>query len=388
MRDAFDLDPRITHLNHGSFGAVPRVVAEEQRRWRDRAEANPMRFFKVESPALRARARETAADLLEVGPDEVAMVRNVTQAVSTVLSSLAAHGALGPGDVVLLADQGYESVRRSVDHWCGRTGAAYDVVAVPVVASPELVVEAFRSGCAAAARRGDRVALVVVDQVSSPTGAVLPVREVASVAREAGALVLVDAAHAPGHLPALPAESGADFWTGTWHKWGFAPRGTSALWVCEEQRDGIAPLSTSWNSHLDFAQRFDIQGTDDYSAWFSLGAAAAFWRDAGGPEIAKQAVDLLDDGAAAVQAVLPETGVAVPERPAPCLRLVPLPDGVADTEAKALGLYEAVSRRRVEAQVLAFGGRGWIRLSGTAYNEPADYQRLADVLPAALEEQA
>ena len=60
MRDAFDLDPAVVHLNHGSFGAVPRVVAETQRSWRDRAEANPMRFFRVELPGLRVRARETA----------------------------------------------------------------------------------------------------------------------------------------------------------------------------------------------------------------------------------------------------------------------------------------------------------------------------------------
>jgi isopenicillin-N epimerase len=60
---------------------------------------------------------------------------------------------------------------------------------------------------------------------------------------------------------------------------------------------------------------------------------------------------------------------------------VPLPDGVATTEDDADRLYEALSARRVEAQVVAYGGRGWIRLSGAVYNEPADYERLADVLP-------
>ncbi len=67
MRDAFLLDPTVVHLNHGSFGAVPRVVLEAQQRVRDRAEANPMRFFRVESPGLRAHAREVAAAFLGVG---------------------------------------------------------------------------------------------------------------------------------------------------------------------------------------------------------------------------------------------------------------------------------------------------------------------------------
>ena len=132
MRDAFCLDPSITHLNHGSYGTVPRVVAEEQRRFRDRAEANPMRFFRVEAPGLRAEAREVAAQFLGVGADEVALVRNVTDATATVLASLHEQGRLGPGDVIVLNEQGYESVKRSVAHWCGRTGASYHVVSFPV----------------------------------------------------------------------------------------------------------------------------------------------------------------------------------------------------------------------------------------------------------------
>ncbi|MGZ4485125.1 MAG: hypothetical protein ACXVW8_12425, partial [Nocardioidaceae bacterium] len=118
MRDAFSLDPTITHLNHGSFGTVPRIVQERQSTIRGRAEANPMRFFRVESPGLKAAARETAAKFLGVGADEVALVRNVTEAAATVLSALAWQGRLGAGDVVLVNQQGYESVRRTVDLWC------------------------------------------------------------------------------------------------------------------------------------------------------------------------------------------------------------------------------------------------------------------------------
>jgi isopenicillin-N epimerase len=74
----------------------------------------------------------------------------------------------------------------------------------------------------------------------------------------------------------------------------------------------------------------------------------------------------------------------MPAEPSPCLRLVALPDGVADDEDKVDALYLAISAEQVEAQVVAFGGRGWIRLSGAAYNEPADYERLAAVLPPLL----
>jgi isopenicillin-N epimerase len=389
VRDAFDLDPTITHLNHGSFGAVPRVVSEAQQGLRARAEANPMRFFRVESPGLKADARATAAEFLGVGDDEVALVRNVTQAVATVLASLHAQGRLGPGDVVVLNEQGYESVKRSVAHWCGRTGASYHVVSFPVGADAARVVQAYRHAFEVVAARGGTVRLVAVDHITSPTGTVLPVAEVCAAAREAGALSLVDAAHVPGHVDASPLATGADFWTGTWHKWGFAPRGTSALWVAETEREGMLPLTTSWNHGQAFPLPFDTHGTDDYSGWYSLGAAVAFWHEAGGLDLGAKARALLDAGAAVVDESVRRTGrprgeVALPAEPSPCLRLVALPDGVADTEAKANAVYEALSARAVEAQVVAFGGRGWIRLSGAPYNEAADYERLADLLPEVL----
>ena len=389
MRDAFSLDPSITHLNHGSFGAVPRAVAEEQQRWRARAEANPMRFFRVDSPGLKAQARSVAAEALGVGDDEVALVSNVTQATATVLASLARQDRLGAGDVIVLNAQGYESVRRSVAHWCTRTGASYDVVQFALDADEEQVVAAYRSALDAVAARGQSVRLVLTDHITSPTGSVLPFEAICAAARSVGALSFVDAAHAPGHVDGRPSTSGADFWTGTWHKWGFAPRGTSALWVAEPERSELLPLTTSWNHGMPFPLPFDTHGTDDYSGWYSLEAALAFWRDAGGLGIGERGRALLDEGAAVVDAAVAETGrtrddVPLPRQPAPCLRMVALPNGVADTEEKADAVYQALGAERIEAQLVAFGGRGWIRLSGAVYNEPGDYEHLAKVLPSVL----
>jgi isopenicillin-N epimerase len=389
VRDAFGLDPVLTHLNHGSFGAVPRVVAEHQQRVRDRAEANPMRFFRVDSPALKAEARAVAGAFLGVGADELALVRNPTQATSVLLSSLHEQGRLGPDDVIVLNEQGYESVKRAVAHWCGRTGASYHVVSFSLDADADRIVQAYRHAFDEVRDRGDRVRLVITDHITSPTGTVLPAAAICAAARSVGALSYVDAAHVPGHVGARPAESGADFWTGTWHKWGFAPRGTSVLWVAEAEREGIAPLTTSWNHGQPFPLPFDASGTDDFTGWFSLGAAVDFWRDAGGLAIGDRSRTLLDVGAAVVEDAVRRTGLPLdaprlPVTPSPCMRLVALPDGVATDLEDADRLYERFSAGRVEAQVVAFGGRGWIRLSGAVYNEPGDYERLAAVLPQAV----
>lgn len=389
MHGAFDLDPTLIHLNHGSFGAVPRVVTEAQAAFRARAEANPMRFFRVESPDLKARARETAAAFLGASPDELALVRNPTTATATVLSSLARNGRLGEGDVVLVNEHSYGAVLRAVSRWCAETGASYDVVALAVAATQEEVVQAHRDAVEAVRARGQNLRLVVVDEIASPLGNRLPVAELVDLAHDAGAMVLLDAAHAPGHVPVDPAATCAEFWTGTWHKWGFAPRGTSALWVAAGERQATLPLTTSWNHGEPFPLPFDATGSDDYSGWYALEAAIAFWRDSGGLEMAErgrrlleQAVPFLDEAVASTS--LPVTGAVPPPDPSPCMRLLALPDGVATTPENADALYRALSAERVEALVVAHGGRGWIRLSAALYNQPSDYDRLADALPELL----
>jgi isopenicillin-N epimerase len=389
VRDAFSLDPSVTHLNHGSFGTVPRIVQERQRAIRDRAESNPQRFFRVEAPGLKAEARAVAASFLSAGADEVALVRNVTESVATVLSSLSWQGRLGVGDVVVMTEQGYESVKRAVAHWCTRTGATYDVVPLPVDSTAEAVIAAHRVAFDEIESRGDVVRIVAIDQITSPTGTVLPVEALCAAAGERGALSFVDGAHVPGHVEVVPGRTGADFWTGTWHKWGLAPRGTTALWVAEPERDGVEPVTTSWNHGMSFPLPFDTHGTDDYSNWLSLEAAIEFWRDAGGYGIGDRARSMLDVAVPVVEAAIASTGLPVtdarpPLTPSPCMRMVALPDGIGDTEERSDAIYEALSAHKLETQPVACGGRGWIRLSGAVYNEAADYERLADVLPDVL----
>lgn len=382
--EAFGLDPSVVHLNHGSFGAVPTVVSQAQRRVRDRIEANPLRFHRVELPRLKAEARQVAGEFLGVGADDVALVRNVTHGTATVLATLAGRGRLGPGDAVILAQHAYESVSAMVARLCRRLGVVCEIAAFPVDAGPETVVQAHLDALERINARGERAALAVVDHVASPTAAVVPVRRLTAAMREAGALSLVDAAHVPGQLPARPEATGADFWTGSWHKWGFAPRGTTALWAAPDQRQHLEPLATGAPVGTPFPLGFDRTGTDDATGWCCLPDAIGFWNDCGGPAIAERGRALVDQGAETVTAALPEVDAPTPPETAPCMRLVPLPDGVASTLHDADMVYERLSRSGFEVQVVAYDGRGYLRLSAALYNEPDDYERLAKILPDLL----
>ena len=81
----WDLDPEVSYLNHGSFGATPRAVIEEQRRWQTRLEANPMGFLESEVYEALAAARKALAELLSCDAGDLALIENATSGVNTCL---------------------------------------------------------------------------------------------------------------------------------------------------------------------------------------------------------------------------------------------------------------------------------------------------------------
>ena len=92
IRAMWPLEPTVAHLNHGSYGAVPTPVLEEQQSWRQRMESNPVRFFNRELPTALAGARGELAGFLGADPSGLVFVHNATTAASTVLASLPARG--------------------------------------------------------------------------------------------------------------------------------------------------------------------------------------------------------------------------------------------------------------------------------------------------------
>src|SRR5262249_2571740 len=147
---------------------------------------------------------------------DLAFVENATSAINAVLRSL----DFKPGDEILINSQSYGAVRQAVRHICERTGAKAiePQIAIPVADASQL-----------APTVGPKTRLVIVDHISSPTGLIWPVEKFVAAARERGALVLVDGAHAPGQLDLNVPALGADWYTGNCHKWLYAPRGCGFL---------------------------------------------------------------------------------------------------------------------------------------------------------------
>ena len=121
------LDPEVSYLNHGSFGATPRAVIEEQRRWQTKLEANPMAFLESEVYGALAAARQALAQMLSCDADDLALIENATSGVNTVLRSL----RFEPGDEILVPDHAYQACRNTIDYVADRWGATVVTVNLP-----------------------------------------------------------------------------------------------------------------------------------------------------------------------------------------------------------------------------------------------------------------
>ncbi len=259
VRALWPLESTVAHLNHGSYGAVPRPVLEEQQSWRDRMESNPLRFFNRELPAALAAARAEVAAFLGAADGSLAFVPNATTGASTVLATF----PLEAGDAVLLTDHAYGAVRIAAHRFAADRGARVDTVSVPLTADDDEVVAAVLG----AVHDGTRLA--VLDQVTSPTARRFPLVELVPALQQRGVAVLVDGAHAPGMLDLDLERLGADFFVGNLHKWCCAARGTAVLHAAERWRPRLRPLVASWGEHEGFPLAFDDTGTDDPTAWLS-----------------------------------------------------------------------------------------------------------------------
>ena len=375
VRALWPLEPTVAHVNHGSYGAVPTPVLEEQQSWRDRMESNPLRFLRREAPAALVAARAEVAAFLGAGPTSLAFVHNATSGASTVLAAF----PLEPGDAVLLTDHAYGAVRIAAERFAPDRGARVDSVHLPLTAEDDEVVDTVLGAL------HERTRLVVLDQVTSPTARRLPLVRLVPALQERGVAVLVDGAHAPGMLAVDLDRLGADFFVGTLHKWCCAPRGTGVLHAAERWRPALRPLVASWGEDEGFPLAFDDTGTEDPSAWLSAPRALRVLEGLGLDRLRRHNVELAVAGQLEVAAALHVPAADLPRDSGVSMQLVPLPEGVADTPAAAGALQDRIGEQAaVEVAISSFDGRGYVRLSAHAYNAPADYRRLATDLPGLL----
>lgn len=392
LLSTWSLDPGVVFLNHGSFGAAPRSVLEEQARLRAHLERQPVRFFIRELEAMLDGVRGALGRFLRAHPDDLALLSNATTGVNTVVRSL----DFRPGDELLTTTHAYHACANALAYVAERTGAQVVTAEVPFpLLGPETVVDAVL------AKVTERTRLVLLDHVTSPTGVVFPVERLVPVLQERGVDVLVDGAHAPGMLPLQLEALGAAYYTGNCHKWLCAPKGAAFLYVRRDRQDRIHPLTTShgWNAprtdRSRFRLEFDWCGTSDPTALLCVPAALRAMEallPGGWPEVMAKNRALVVAGRRLLCAAL-EVSPPCPEGMLGSLAAVRLPDDMGPPRS-FLGTDPLQDRlleeKSIEVPIFPWPERPsrWLRISAQAYNSAEQYAFLAQSLTELLAQSA
>ena len=383
LRSHWTLDPAVTFLNHGSFGACPRPVLAYQSRLRDELEAEPVRFLARELEPRLDEALEVLGRFIGARGKDVAAVPNATAGVNAVLRSL----ELQPGDELLVTDHGYNACRNAVEFVAQRAGAKVVVANVPFpLRSPGEVVERVL------ARVGPRTRLALVDHITSPTALVFPIAALVRELDSRGVDTLVDGAHGPGLLELDLSAIGAAYYTGNCHKWLCAPKGAAFLHVREDRQAKVRPLIISHGANATrtdrsrFRLEFDWPGTFDPTAILSVPEAIRFLGGllpGGWPALMAANRALALDGRDALCRAL-EIPPPAPDEMLAAMATVPLP-GICRPEDGPFDPLQDVLYREHQFEVPMWV---WpspkarlLRICAQRYNAKEDFERLAALLP-------
>jgi isopenicillin-N epimerase len=247
------LDPTVTMLNTGSFGPTPTPVFERVTELRRQLAAGPTDFFVRKVPPLLWHSRERTATFLGTVPQRLVFTTNVSVAINLVSGSIALDG---PGEI-LMTDHEYGAMIWAWERAAERLGLTIRTFPLPTMPSdPGEIVEA------AVKAMTPQTKLFFFSHVLSPTGLVLPAKELCAEARKRGILTVVDGAHAPAKIPLSVTAVGADFYTGNLHKWLLAPIGCGFLVIGSGMEDRLRPHIVSWGYKTNQYPISDASGSN------------------------------------------------------------------------------------------------------------------------------
>ncbi|MGZ2744699.1 aminotransferase class V-fold PLP-dependent enzyme [Burkholderia stagnalis] len=379
LKSLFLLDPDVTYLNHGAYGATPRLVFERHVQWQYELEREPVDFLSRRATERLAQSRAVLAEYVDTERDNLVYVSNGTTGVNIIARSL----PLGPGDELLTTDHEHGGIDRLWRYTAQRRGfeIVRHEVALPVTTHARFVEDFW-------GRVTPRTRAILISQLTSPTALVFPVAEICARARARGILTIVDGSHVPGQLPLSLRRMDPDFFVGILHKWVCAPKGCAFMYARPDVQLLIEPLVVSWGwepknpGPSKFVEYHEWQGSRDISAFLSVPAALEFQREHDWDDVRRRCIALADDAQKEIAALTRQ-----PLYHPPGARewhgqmvCVPLPP---DTDDVWL-LNQLRHEHRIDVSVDRFDNRPRIRISIQGYNGPDDVDRLIGSLKQLL----
>ena len=367
------LDPEITYLNHGSFGARTLQVHDSQLEFKQLFERSPIQFLDRSRQDLICESRDVVSSFLQCDSSGFGFVDNATTGVACVVQSIECT----PSDEILTTNHVYNGIRQLLSHHAQRTGCSYRELEIPFP-----IKNANEILSIIVASVTSKTKLLVVDHVTSITSIVFPIDEIIHECHKRGILVLVDGAHASGMLDVNIDSLNADWYVGNLHKWVCAPVGAGFVWTHEKHRNSTHPLTVSHFLNTNYTDEFDWQGTKDISPWLAAATAIQTGDSIGWDRIREHNHTLatwmhqeLLEGLG-LEPIVPIDGSLLGS-----MATVVLPAGFPSTYEDCYQLRDQIfTDFKIEVPIFHFEKRCLMRVSAQLYTKNSDIGQLIDVL--------
>jgi selenocysteine lyase/cysteine desulfurase len=280
VQGLYSVSRDVVNLENGYWGVMADPVREEYLRLTQMVNRDNTFYARGRWGQDVEAVRKTLAEAVGAEPGEIAITRGATEALQLLIGG---YNKLKPGDAVMYADLDYDSMQYAMNALKERRGVEVIKFDLPEPATRQAVLDAYAKAFA----DHPKVRLLLLTHLSHRTGLVVPVSDIARMAKERGIDVVVDAAHSWGQIDFNVRDLDAPFIGFNLHKWIGAPLGVGFLYIA---KDRLADIDRHMGDE-DFAAT-DIRsrahtGTVNFAAVLAIPAALALHRDIGAP--AKQA---------------------------------------------------------------------------------------------------
>ena len=285
----FSIDPEVTFLNHGAFGACPKEVFDSLIKFQKKTEYEPVKHLAYDIYQYLKESRSALSGYVNCHVDDIAYFPNPSTALNTLIRSL----DLKEGDQILTTNHEYGALDRTWRFISKKRGCEYIKLEVEIpFTDKKLIVDSFRRSI------NKNTKVIFLSHITSATALIFPVKEIIELAREHNILTIIDGAHVPAHIDLDIKKLDPDFYCGACHKWMCSPKGVAFLYVKREHQEMMEPLVVSWGYEADnpsdsqFLDYMQWQGTNDISAYLTIPDTIEFLRKHNWKEKAQHCRDL------------------------------------------------------------------------------------------------
>ena len=266
IQRGYSVSPQIINLNNGGVSPAPIVVQQAVERYNQLSNEGPSYFMWQILDQGREPLREKLAHLAGTPADEIAIDRNATEALNTIIFGL----PLKAGDEVIGAKQDYPNMMAAYRQRAERDGIVYKQVSFdfPIEDNNE-IVKVYEQAIT------PRTKLLHVTHMVNWVGQLMPVRQIADMAHAHGIEVIVDGAHSFGLLDFKIPELDCDYFGTSLHKFLSAPIGSGMMWVKAEKIEKLWPL-TCGDPRSSNIRKFEVLGTRSFPIEQGIGEAINF----------------------------------------------------------------------------------------------------------------